>query len=637
MVAPQQSGRGTFFNLLRDCSGNTLAIAAASLVPLAALVGGGVDVSRAYMAKTQLQAACDAGVLAGRRAMSASGSFGDAERAKADRMFGINFDGEKLDVSNVDYTTESNDEGQVLGTATATLPTLIMKIFDMDTVDLQVDCMAELQIGNADVMFVLDTTGSMAGSKIAGLRDAVIDFHKTINAAVKDQETRIRYGFVPYSMTVNARELITSGAMPLDYFVDSTDYQTREALFNTPTFEGTTEGLGTSIETYESAISRNECFDYGGNDYPSNGSNPSNAGSPPGLVTTREYDYYSWTQTGFRGSGFFRVAIGTCKRLVSSSQTTYEAKFAFTRWRYRKRPLDVSDYKSFASIEVATDITSAVVDTAGWYDPITLARMEGDTARGVGLSTYTWSGCIEERATVDETDFDPVPSDAYDLDLDLEPEDDDTRWRPHFAGLEYFRFNYDAEETNARRNPAIDYCPAEMKLFREVELSDDPEDVPVWLNSYVTSLVARGYTYHDVGMIWGGRLMSPRGIFADNVNEGDNRAVSRHLVFMTDGIMQPNLNAYSAYGIESLDNRIGPRFSDVNEITARHNARFLAACEAVKAQGTTIWVVAFGTTITDELQECASDGRAYYSGDAEELSRTFSFIASRVADLRLGL
>jgi len=147
-----------------DRSGNVLAITAASLIPMMALIGGGVDVSRAYMARTQLQSACDAGVLAGRRAMSKTGDYGNSEKAKANTMFTFNFNPSTFDATNVSYVTEDNDDGQVLGTATATVPTLVMKLFAKRTIDLSVDCMAELQIGNADIMFVLDTTGSMGNS-----------------------------------------------------------------------------------------------------------------------------------------------------------------------------------------------------------------------------------------------------------------------------------------------------------------------------------------------------------------------------------------------------------------------------------------------------------------------------------------
>ena len=60
--------RTTFLHRLgRDTSGNTLALMAAALLPLLGIIGGGVDMSRAYLAQSRLQQACDAGVLAARK------------------------------------------------------------------------------------------------------------------------------------------------------------------------------------------------------------------------------------------------------------------------------------------------------------------------------------------------------------------------------------------------------------------------------------------------------------------------------------------------------------------------------------------------------------------------------------------
>ena len=55
--------------LLRDQRGNTLAIMAASLIPILGLIGSGLDLSRAYLVKAKMQAACDASSLAARRAI----------------------------------------------------------------------------------------------------------------------------------------------------------------------------------------------------------------------------------------------------------------------------------------------------------------------------------------------------------------------------------------------------------------------------------------------------------------------------------------------------------------------------------------------------------------------------------------
>ena len=63
------SARTWLATLARDTRGNTIAIIAASIIPLAGMVGGGVDISRMYIVKTRLQHACDAGALAGRKMM----------------------------------------------------------------------------------------------------------------------------------------------------------------------------------------------------------------------------------------------------------------------------------------------------------------------------------------------------------------------------------------------------------------------------------------------------------------------------------------------------------------------------------------------------------------------------------------
>lgn len=668
----------------RDNAGNTLAIAAASLLPMMALIGGGVDISRAYMAKTQLQSACDAGVLAGRKAMSKSGSYGDGEKAKATSMFNFNFNGKGLNIdpSDVSYTTDDNDDGQVLGTATAVVPTLLMKIFGKDTVDLSVDCMAELQIGNADIMFVLDTTGSMAQSiswgdpsKISGLRDAVRDFHKTIKQSVNDSRTRIRYGFVPYSMTVNAKGLLNTGALDNDAFSDSTFYQTRYAKFETGVDD--VEETADNIEEYSGKLTKDECNLWGENDYPSNGSNPVTTGGPlPAAVNSTEYEYESWA--GFKPKQTKKVngknvEIGTCKRHYVKTTTT--RKYKFTRWVYNEDPLDTSSFKGFNSIEIVTDVNKGssnptLVDRSGDYNPIRLARiyrgldevhMDGGTP---SLSSYTWNGCIEERKSEEPSgsyDFDPIPDDAYDLDLDSKPEDANTWWHPMWADVEYRRStngslsyyykysdgkyytksNYSGTSYNSDdlpNNPSSN-CPAQMMLFKTVSLADNSTDVngvPEWLNTYLTNLNAEGNTYHDIGMTWGGRLTSATGLFASNVTlDADKINVSKHIIFMTDGVMEPTSTGYSAYGIETLDHRIAPGGYE-NTLTARHTARFAAQCEAIKAQGTTVWVIAFGTSMTTELQNCASNGRAYYSSNTEALRNTFKFIAAQVADLRLG-
>src|SRR3546814_1248466 len=63
----------------------------------------------------------------------------------------------------------SESAGKVTGTASVPLPMAIMRIFGINSKTIEVTCDAEMRLPNTDVMFVLDTTGSMA-SAISGDR-----------------------------------------------------------------------------------------------------------------------------------------------------------------------------------------------------------------------------------------------------------------------------------------------------------------------------------------------------------------------------------------------------------------------------------------------------------------------------------
>src|SRR3546814_5194953 len=71
-------------------------------------------------------------------------------------------------------------------------------------------------------------------------------------------------------------------------------------------------------------------------------------------------------------------------------------------------------------------------------------------------------------------------------------------------------------------------------------------------DAYIDKLEAEGFTYHDVGMAWGARLISPTGLFArENATAKKNdRPISRHILFMTDGEMNTPRSNLSHQGLE---------------------------------------------------------------------------------------
>ncbi|MDP4605868.1 MAG: pilus assembly protein TadG-related protein, partial [Erythrobacter sp.] len=223
-------------SLLHDTAANTIVISAAALVPLTAMVGGGIDASRYYMAASRMQAACDAGALAARQAMT-SDTFTSSHRQIGLNFFDQNYESGMFGLTGRTRNFTSDGEGVVTGTANGTLPTSIMGIFGYGSFDIEVSCSAEINISNSDIMFVLDVTGSMAclpngsncssgsDSKIASLRSAVVNFYDTVEAATSES-AQVRYGFVPYSQQVNV-----GFSIPRAFMANRHTYQSRVPRF----------------------------------------------------------------------------------------------------------------------------------------------------------------------------------------------------------------------------------------------------------------------------------------------------------------------------------------------------------------------------------------------------------------------
>lgn len=154
--------------LLRNVAGNVAIMAVFALIPLLAMIGGAIDSSRTYMAFTRLQQACDAGALAGRKAMSNVTRLTDTEKAKASEFFRFNFPTGTYAAEQINAVYEKGADGVVVGRASLSMPTTLMRMFGFGSIPVSTTCQAELNIPNTDVMFVLDTTGSMSSTPSGG-------------------------------------------------------------------------------------------------------------------------------------------------------------------------------------------------------------------------------------------------------------------------------------------------------------------------------------------------------------------------------------------------------------------------------------------------------------------------------------
>lgn len=644
-----RSERPCFMTRLgRDRRGNTLAIVGAALIPLTAMIGSGVDMSRTYMAKTRLQNACDAAALAGRRVMQGDTLDADVV-AEAQRFFNFNFPQGTYQTTAFTPAVTRPTSGTVRVAASTRIPTTVMAMFGFETLPLNVTCDASLNFVNTDVMLVLDVTGSMDDSvsgtrKIVALREAVMALYDElapIQAQLESNGMRLRYGMVPYSSTVNVGRLVY-GVDP-NYIRSNTPYQTRVANYTTTEYVETgSSSAPRQSQTASSTMTQSDCQNWGN-------SSPSSSGSQSsGQVRTTTYQYRDWGATGTR-TGTRR----TCRRWATETTTNYTAAYRFTNWTYREETLDTSSFKAVGGTIRLVNNAQGTVATSGSYNPQQLAALRPGDA-----TSYTWNGCIEERDTTDSITGSGglgIPSNAFDLDIDRIPNSDATRWRPMLpqavfrrasgstAGSGSWTPSSSSVGTTSTFNWQMDSdssyyaCPTEARRLG------------VWtrnqIQSYVNGLSPIGGTYHDIGMIWGARMISPGGIFADSPNTFANMPVARHIIFMTDGAQTAYCNLYSAYGIERNDMRVkgsssctsdSQTNSTTSDLVDRHVRRFRMACNAAKGLGASIWVIAFDQALTPSLIECASNpNQASTSNNRDQLIERFRQIGNQIGALRL--
>lgn len=632
--------RGVLTRLARDTRGNTLAIMAAALIPLAGMVGGGVDISRMYILKTRMQHACDAGALAGRRTMG-GGTWGynsNYAQTQANKFFDANFEPGSYGSSGLSRTFTEN-AGKVTGNASAVIPMTLMRIFGRDTETISVTCDAEMRLPNTDVMFVLDTTGSMASpqpgdsvNKMSALKTAVKCFYEIVarlntNATCATgtpgggtgSEVQIRFGFVPYATNVNVGYLLKP-----EWFADSWKYQTREAVYSSGyawvqqsqiAVAGAVQSMGGVAQVL---CNDTTAAQYGGQLGLTSDTNTLSLGN-----TVKTNVKVTVSVTGWSNNTCYYKLVTTTTVYFWQQQTGAQY---FQQWHYAQLPVNVGLLKNGTT----------------WNTKFKWGINSNGNDKWIN-----WDGCVEERQTVRATSYDPVPSGAKDLDIDSVPlpGDDTTKWGMVLPDLIYTRNG--AAWTTAESYTSLDYgngsyyaCPVEAKKLQEWPSASA-------FDNYVDQLTPDGNTYHDIGLIWGARLMSPTGLFkSENEFTPKGGEIERHLIFMTDGDACTGADNYTAYGVAWYDRRqtstssaptAGCTYNNYT-LTQQVNKRTEALCTAIKNKNITLWVIAFGNLANeteDRLEACATSGKYFKATNAAQLQQTFKTIADQISMLRL--
>ncbi|WP_176595562.1 MULTISPECIES: TadE/TadG family type IV pilus assembly protein [Sphingobium] len=242
----------------------------------------------------------------------------------------------------------------------------------------------------------------------------------------------------------------------------------------------------------------------------------------------------------------------------------------------------------------------------------------------------SWAGCIEERGTSTAltATSTTIPSDAWDLDIAKIPDSDATRWAPYdfsSSGEQDYGSGY---YMTACPKPAV-----HMKAWASQSEFDTQVD---------TIVQGDGATYHDIGIIWGLRMIANNGIFGTrNPDKYNNVKVRRTIVFMTDGEMSPFRDAYSAYGVARYAGRTASTGTSDTNLETIHTQRFKLMCAKAKSDPyyVDIWVIGVlsGQTMNSDIASCASNSsQAISVSNATDLANAFKRISDKVGNLRIG-
>lgn len=520
---------GFLTRLRKDQRGNTLMMVGAAIFPMIAFIGSGMDMSRAYLVKTRMQQACDAGALAGRKAMAGT-TLSTTDKETAVNFFRFNFpdgtmatqplvfDAAATAAARNKITMELDTNKQVGMTATAVMPNMLMQVFGYNEQEIKVTCKAEEYYVNTDIMLVLDTTGSMncaitdalscsqatekTNSKMLDLRNAVKTLYTNLRpaqVALEAKSLRMRIGWVNYSTTVNVGKLL-----------------------------------------------------------------------------------YAQDTTSLNNPGSYRNNSGT-------NGTAYNGP----------------------------------TQSAAWFT-------------GTGASDY--QGCIVERQTTAfASSTTSIPSAAWDMDIARMPTDAASRWTPIVNSL-YLKNNLSATNYNTVTDRNVKECP-KPAVHMTAWASTTAFDTEV--NKIVTG---GGYTYHDIGMIWGTRMIANQGIFGSRNPDIFNAVkVKRTIVLVTDGLLNAETEVYGAYGVERYEGRVhGTGANTAAEYELRHKKRFTLMCDVAKAApiNADVWVIAVlptTTAVDTTMTQCASNASQVIKvSDTTALNNAFKAVSDKVGNLRIG-
>ncbi len=605
----------------------------AGLIPCIAALGSAIDIGRAYIVRSQLQAGVDAAALAGARAFGVNDATPQGRAAQVDRYFSGNFPTTYMGVQNLvvapTFTVESGiNVTRVV--ATATLPYSFMRAFGFDETEVQAVAKAELQPRPLEVMVVLDNTGSMrenltgTETRITALKRSANDFVDIVHQGATSRRD-LALGFVPYDVTVNVGKLLPAGSVVAQEGFTTFNNAALAGSWGSPNpyawkgcvMNDTTVRDVNATRTFSEA----GAWDVRGS-LPGTGSHPAVQPYfvPPMYIPKLSYAASDAAQRADDNSDYYKVVDGAVEgknnlyRLNTGSSSTAKANYLANTPIYRSYLYDY--YIGLNNGNDHDDDDDDVIRrTNGNY----LNPNNGKNNDRTGDNWYVDWTRIPRYNTTDWT----TPANGVINSL---------------GG----RVNNINNDTTPMPNPNWQ-CPEEAMLLAYGRQKSVYQD---YIRDDNAAIYPGNGTIHHSGLLWAYRLMVNDTVFTRS--NPTNEAPKRAIVFMTDGLNEvnesPSGNWYNRtftwYG-RWADQNDGPNSLSTNESNseAQMLRRFAKTCANIQRETNApqvyiIALVANSAAVNTAFDECAP-GRVYRTSSSTELQAAFRDVAAELVDLHL--
>lgn len=215
--------------LAYDQRGNAAMIVGFALLAITGSAGLAVDSIVAISVKSKMQSALDAAGLAAGRVNDSSDAIAEAEK-----VFNANFALDEDMATLKDLTVTPSSDGDALTlSATAEVPTRIMKVAGFNSLTVSASSVINRMVRQMELALVMDNTGSMdSGDKIGAMKSAASDLVKIVFGS-SETHPNLWVSLIPYTATVNVGPQHTSWLAAGDGVFDTVNKP-----FGTETWKG---------------------------------------------------------------------------------------------------------------------------------------------------------------------------------------------------------------------------------------------------------------------------------------------------------------------------------------------------------------------------------------------------------------